>query len=121
MEWRDPSGGIIGISDDLFGVRTPEGEVVGGKADKAGRGPYMRLLADAIKDPDEIWADWAQEHSGVVLKRTYLKRIVLPKNIRLLLRFEWTPRGWIGVTAFDANNAYIERLRRGALLYRRGG
>ncbi len=95
------------------------GNVVAGKAGKNGRGPYMRLIADTIIDPDEIWADWRAVTSGVVLMRSYLKRFVLPGGVNLLARFEWTSKGWIAVTGFDGSATYLQRLRTGALLYRR--
>lgn len=117
--WRDPSGGIVVIDRSLFERRTPDGTVIGSKAQKYGRHRYMRLLADAIKAPDEIWADWAETPSGPALRRSYLRRIQIEKNKALFVLFGWTPRGWAGVTTFDAKSAYIERQRRGALLYRR--
>ena len=117
--WRDPSGGIVTVSRALFEARTPTGDVLGLKAGKRGRGQYALLLADAIRDPDEIWADWAQVKSGVVLRRSYLKRVQLPDGTRLLVRFEWTTKGWVGVTGFDTSEDYLAGMRRGALLYRR--
>lgn len=129
VEWRDPAGGIITITRDLFDARSAPGVVVADKSNKRQRGEYMKLLALALKAPDEIWADWAVAKSGIVLRRSYLKRLEYPismgrqvqaKNARILVRFEWTPAGWIGVTSFeDATGPYLERLRSGALLYRR--
>ena len=116
---RDASGGIITISQRLFEARDVAGNVIASKASKNGRGPYMRLLADTIVDPDEIWASWRGVASGVVLMRSYIKRFSLPGGINLLTRFEWTSKGWIAVTGFDGSAGYLERLRVGALLYRR--
>ncbi len=116
---RDASGAVIAISQRLLEERDIAGNVVAGKAGKNGRGPYMRLIADTIIDPDEIWADWRAVTSGVVLMRSYLKRFVLPGGVNLLARFEWTSKGWIAVTGFDGSATYLQRLRTGALLYRR--
>ncbi|SIR42733.1 Uncharacterized conserved protein, contains phage Mu gpF-like domain [Rhizobium sp. RU35A] len=116
--FRDRSGGIISVSQAMFDVREADGTIVGSKANKSDRGPYMRLLADAIRDPHEIWVDWASVTSGVVLKRTYLKRYTLPDQKSLFIRFEWTSRGWVAVTGFQTNERYIRNYRKGALLYR---
>ncbi|CZT32974.1 PBECR2 nuclease fold domain-containing protein [Rhizobium sp. 9140] len=117
--FRDKSGGLITISRSLFEQRMPDGTVVGLKSDKRGRGQYAKLLADTIIAPDEIWVDWAAMKSGVVLRRAYLKRIILPDGRALFVRFEWTNRGWVAVTGFDTKDDYLRNYRRGALLYRR--
>ncbi|RJF94813.1 hypothetical protein D3874_03075 [Oleomonas cavernae] len=117
VEWRDPSGGIIGIDKSLFEQRGPNGAVYGFKSMKRDRGLYTLLLADAIKDPDEIWAEWVAVASGVALRRSYLKRVLLPNGKTLFVRFEWSPRGWFGITGFDTTETYVEQFRRGALLY----
>lgn len=117
--FRDPSGGTIVIDKSLFEQRTADGEVVGFKADKRDRGQYARLLADAIREPDEIWVDWLKVLSGFVLRRAYIKRMKLPDGRALLARFEWSRRGWFGVTAFDTTDSYVNKLRTGALLFRR--
>nr|WP_319388184.1 PBECR2 nuclease fold domain-containing protein [uncultured Cohaesibacter sp.] len=117
--YRDASGGIITIGRSMFEARTPEGQVLGLKADKRGRGTYTLLLADAIKDPDEIWVDWVAVKSGVALRRAYLKRVLLPDGRALFVRFEWSTKGWTAVTGFDSDDAYIANFRRGALLFRR--
>ena len=47
--YRDVAQGALTINEDLF--QNFKGDW---KASKNGRGPYMRLLADTIKDPDKI-------------------------------------------------------------------
>jgi SPP1 gp7 family putative phage head morphogenesis protein len=116
---RDPSGGVVTVSRALFETRDREGSVTGLKAGKRGRGQFALLLADTILDPDEIWVDWAMVASGIVLKRAYLRRIILPDATQLLVRFEWTSKGWTAVTGFDTSEGYIRSMRTGALLYRR--
>jgi hypothetical protein len=118
--FRDVSGGIISVSQALFEQRTPEGTVVSLKSGKRGRGQYAKLIAGTIIAPDEIWADWAQVKSGVVLRRAYLKRIALGGGRSLFVRFEWTSKGWTAITGFDTTESYMEKFRRGALLYQRG-
>ncbi|WP_372090303.1 PBECR2 nuclease fold domain-containing protein [Tistrella mobilis] len=118
-DYRDASGGILAISEELFHVRGAGAAVEGLKSDKNNRGRYMLALADAIRDPDEIWADWALIEGGKpVLRRTYLRRTALGKR-EMFVRFQWTGAGWHGITAFDTRESYLRRYRAGALLYRR--
>ncbi|MEN5276991.1 PBECR2 nuclease fold domain-containing protein [Brucella sp. TWI432] len=117
--YRDVSGGVITIGRSMFEQRQPDGTVIGLKSGKRGRGQYAIFLADAIQSPDEIWVDWAEVKSGIVLRRAYLKRIVLDDGRSLFVRFEWTKSGWVAITGFDSDDAYIEKFRSGALLYRK--
>ena len=117
--FRDASGGIVSLSERLFLTRDQSGAVTGSKANKFDRGAYMLLLADTIRDPDEIWADWARVASGIVLKRSYLRSFLLPDEKSLFVRFEWSSRGWIATTGFQTNARYIRNFRKGAMLYRR--
>lgn len=117
--FRDLSGGIITLSDSMFRMRDDQGNVIGTKSTKFDRGPYMALLADTIREPDEIWIDWAAVASGVALKRSYIRRFILPDNKTLFVRFEWTARGWTAVTGFQSNERYVQKFRAGALLYQR--
>ena len=117
--YRDKSGGLITISRALFEQRMPDGTVIALKSGKRGRGQYALLLADAIQKPDEIWIDWATVKSGIVLRRAYLKRVLLPDGKSMFLRFEWTKAGWTAITGFDTTDSYIEGYRKGALLYRK--
>lgn len=116
---RDTSGGIVTISRALFQQRTADGDLVTLASGKDGAGQYAVLLARAIIDPDEIWVDWAQIKSGAVLRRAYLKRVIMPDGRQLFVRFEWTSKGWVALTSFDVTEAYLQQLRRGALLYQR--
>lgn len=116
---RDRSGGVIAIGPQLFEQRGPDGTVIASKATKRGRGVFAELLAEAIKNPDEIWVDWAKVKSGAVLRRAYLKRVELPDGRSMFIRFEWTSKGWVSITGFDTTEAYMRKYRAGALLYRR--
>lgn len=118
--YRDRSGGIIALDRSLFDVRTPDGTVIGSKVLKRDRGEYMLLLAEAIKNPDEIWVDWVQMVSGIALRRSYLKRVLLPDGRELFVRFEWSKGGWSGITAFAPDKeGYLDGQRTGALIYRK--
>lgn len=118
--FRDKSNGIISLSEGLFHERKL-GEVVGLKANKNERGQYILLLAEAMADPDEIWADWSEIFPGgpIVLKRAYIKRFTIPGHETMFLRFEWMSNKWVALTAFQGSINYGERYRVGALLYSR--
>ena len=100
------------------------------KADKSGRGPYMRLMAQAIKTPYEVWQ--------VPMKLSGKVHITL----RFLRLFKGEDGGfggysafnligggryWSGATVFKAKNSferaadYLEQQRNGILLFREGG
>lgn len=115
------------IGADLF--RSSDGSW---KADRAGRGPFMRLLADAIRTPDEVWLRWeaSRDQPGTwLLKRRYIKtfQIVGAQVQYGLSVFEWGRDGWSGSTVMvaqpdrspEARQRYIERQRDGFLLFRR--
>lgn len=116
--FRDASGALLGIGAELFQDRAGTW-----KADKRGRQPYLLVLADALKDPDEIWVGWVKAKSGdELLRRRYLKSLVLPDGSGAVASFEWTARGWVGVTTFAADEPnYLDNQRVGALIYRRKG
>lgn len=105
---RDPSGGIVTVDRSLFTDR------------KAGeRDRYARVLADAVRDPDEIWVNWVTDAAGnLTLMRTYLRQVMIGTQ-RLGVLFGWSPRGWLGRVGSDVRPGDIEKQRRGALLYRR--
>lgn len=118
--YRDAAGQAIVISDALF--RNMDGQW---KAMKRGRAVQLERLAEAIFDPDEIWVDWSEEPDGTRrLLRHYLR---WDPEIAGLSLFSWSVRGWSGVTSFNPttgkrlapNRQYLEKHRRGALLYRR--
>ncbi len=118
VEWRDRSGGIITIDRQLFELR--DGTFPPSlKVTKNGREIYVREIARAIMEPDEIWAEWVKSETGPVLRRTYLRRLLLPGGRSIFVRFEWAKTGWFGVTGFDTRASYLETRRSGALLYRR--
>lgn len=120
--FRDASGGIVTISRSLFEQRDLAGNVLRTKASKLGRGRYAALMADTIMEPDEIWLDWAEAANGsVVLRRAYLRRMILDGGRSVFVRFEWTKFGWIAVTGFNASETYLRKWRRGALIYARKG
>lgn len=97
------------------------------KANKFGRGAYMRLLAQTIMNPFEIW-----RVPGTVSGKQYevLRLIRLFQNLEQTIGgfgvFNLIPgKGWKGATVFapgdnsgKAMMNYLERQRAGHLLYR---
>ncbi len=118
--YRDQAGQAVLVSDALF--RKADGSW---KALKRGREVQLERLAEAIFDPDEIWVDWGELPNGNRrLVRRYLR---WDPELAAFSLFEWSLKGWSGVTSFDpktrsgrARLSYLEKSRRGALLYRRG-
>jgi len=123
----DATGERLLISEALFIDRkksAASGRTVY-KAIKRGRGPWMRLLAETFRHPQEIWEQWewiaSREWMGareaMALRRRYLVWWDAPAIVQPGLSvFEWVPkRWWHGVTTFtpDADEAYIAALRAG--------
>jgi hypothetical protein len=109
--FRDVSGTRIAISRDLF--LAADGTL---KADEQ-RFRYLARLAEALKDPDEIWVDWCETAAGGIhVRRRYLRRFV--GAAAGLAVMEWTSAGWFGATLMMARAAtYLEKQRSGALIY----
>lgn len=119
--YRDQAGQAVLISDELF--RNMDGAW---KAMKRGRAVQMERLAEAIFDPDEIWVDWGEDQDGT--RRLVRRYIRWDPELAAFSLFEWSSRGWSGLTSFDPRagsrrkpaRGYLENQRRGALIYRRG-
>lgn len=118
--WRDPSGTRTVITDELF--RNYDGTF---KVTKQGREEYLLALAAALKDPDEIWLHWFDvappgQPPNYILRRRYVRRFDMDKRRGGLAVFEWTAKGWDGVTLFPPTSAaQVDRARYGVLLYQR--
>ena len=89
----------------------------------------MRLLAYALKNPDEIWLRWKNEKTTgkPVLKRRYIKIYQTEDGSHCLTVFEKGQKTWKGATTFPAKagkpeqtkNNYINQYRDGFLAYKR--
>jgi len=104
-------------------------------AAKQGRGPYLLLAADAIRQPDEVWAALELiEIDGVPklrLVRRYIARFEAPDRTRSgFAVFENAGDAWGAVTAFDLRaekssaggmEAALQKRRTGILIYKRSG
>lgn len=113
VAWRDPAGHVLAISDALFKTANGAWKVL-----KRGRETEVERLAETLQDPDEIWVDWYRGQDGQpVLTRSYIRRAAETNGYGL---FQWSRKGWSGVTAFGADSeAYLNNQRRGALLWQR--
>jgi len=126
--FRDVTGAPLVIDEALF-----QDGAGNWKAAKDGRGPFMRLLAESVQAPDEIWLRWeeSREAPGTWrLKRRYLRSFEVMGDDGPqygLSVFEYGKDGWSGSTAMmsqadrgpAARLRYIERHRDGFLLYRK--
>lgn len=117
---RDQAGQAIVISDQLF--RNADGAW---KVLKFGRAVDVERLAEAIFDPDEIWVDWVVMPDGTRrLVRRYLR---WDPETSAYSAFNWNAKAWFGATSFTPTKGrrkkpdvkYLERHRRGALIFRR--
>jgi SPP1 gp7 family putative phage head morphogenesis protein len=128
IAYRDVTHAPLVVSDDLF--KAGDGSW---KADKDGRGPYMKLLAQAVQAPDEIWLRWEQSRDEAdkwLLKRRYIKSWEIEGQDGPqygLSVFELGQDGWSASTAMmsnaergeEARRRYIEKQRDGFLAYRK--
>ncbi|MGB1239945.1 MAG: PBECR2 nuclease fold domain-containing protein, partial [Pseudomonadales bacterium] len=128
--FRDVLGEPLQISDDLF--RTAAGELKVSK-DKI-RHRYMKLLAQALIAPDEVWAILEPDFSKpgkYRLKRRFIKRWVIEESgqpVHGFSAFEYGQGVWTGNTIFTPHRRrgkeripeklkYLEAMREGVLLY----
>jgi SPP1 gp7 family putative phage head morphogenesis protein len=126
--FKDKAGDPLTIDESLF--QDKDGNW---KADKHDRGRFMKLLAHAVKNPDEIWLRWEESRDQPgkwLLKRRYIKSLEIESQDGLqfgLSVFELGQDGWSGSTAMMAQpdrseasrKRYIEKQRDGFLLYRK--
>ncbi|UTW12942.1 PBECR2 nuclease fold domain-containing protein [Marinobacterium rhizophilum] len=119
--FQDVLGEPLLISDQLFqdaSGRRIQAPSEGGAIDPQ----YLPLLAQAIQQPDEIWA--ALEPDLAIpgkyrLTRRYLSRWITAEGQQLLMSWVHGQGLWHGATA-AATEAELAALRQGVRLYQRG-
>lgn len=114
---RDPIGERLVVGEELF--RDARGNL---KVTKRGREQYMRLLARALIDPDEIWArlEWQHSQARAVVRRRYVARFAVEgQETPALAVFELGADGWSGITTFQGETQSEDEWRIGVLLYQR--
>jgi SPP1 gp7 family putative phage head morphogenesis protein len=107
-------GGIrLAIDEMLFVKQSGDRKVT-----KRGREEYLLYLAKCIQEPDEIWLE--QPSSGNP-KLHYLARFDRKEHpIHVLAVFQQQKNSWVGVTAYQTDDAdYWAKQRREVLIYRR--
>ncbi len=90
-------------------------------------GRFIQLLADAVKEPDEIWLSWAQLDGAWSLRRRYLRTLETEAGDWGVAVFDQGQDGWAGNVTFpadvgaseDERRAYLDMLRGTFLRYRR--
>ncbi|WP_321392812.1 PBECR2 nuclease fold domain-containing protein [Emcibacter sp.] len=118
--FTDVAGTHIPINELLF--RDQRGRW---KIKKRDREKFLPLLADTIKDPDEIWEEYYfyESRQGYVLNRKYLTRFEIIEDGHVqdgFVLFELNDDGWYGLTAFAPDSLrYIQNERRGILVYKK--
>lgn len=123
--FTDVLGETMPITEELFK------DVKGRWKVKRGREQFVRLLALAIKDPDEVWLHFERHYAKGrdVLRKRYLVRYIVdetegPKPMTAV--FETGKDGWLGITTFQAEDAttaefVLQSVRQGQRVYTRGG
>lgn len=117
--FKDVTGDAVVIGRDMFTVKRT-GQL---KVQKRGREQTLLLVAQALREPDEVWVrlEWMYAQQKAVVRRRYLARFeVEGKAAPALAVFEVGDDGWDGVTGFVADSEdYLDELRLGVRLYRR--
>ncbi|MFT0531611.1 PBECR2 nuclease fold domain-containing protein [Castellaniella hirudinis] len=114
---RDVLGERLVVGADLF--RDAHGRW---KVTKRGREQYLLMLADALRDPDEVWVriEWLYSANKAVVRRRYVARYDIEGQAAPALSvFEIGPDGWSGITAFQGQTQSEDDWRVGVRLYRR--
>lgn len=118
VPFKDKAGGHLLISEALF--QNVRGNW---KVQKEGRERYLLLLADTIKNPDEVWV-WMEKIQATgqyVLRRRYLKHLDSDDGNGFVL-FEWGKHSWqFGVSAYTNKRLKFEQLRVGTLVWSEEG
>jgi SPP1 gp7 family putative phage head morphogenesis protein len=121
-EFTDVAGENLLVSDELFK------DIAGNlKITKRDREQFVRLIAQTIQQPDEIWM-LEQDHKAkgkLVLRRRYISRFSVEGEAKPVISvFEVGADGWRCVTGYQAQAAgdadtMIDTARVGELVYRR--
>lgn len=114
--FRDVLGERLVVGSELF--TNAKGKL---KSMKNERGPFMALLAAALRFPDEVWArvEWHHGQNKAVVRRRYVAQyLVEGESTPMLAVFELGVDGWSGVTTFRPEQD-INDMRVGVRLFRR--
>ncbi|AFJ02001.1 Phage (Mu-like) virion morphogenesis protein [Methylophaga frappieri] len=112
----DVIGHRLAIGPDLF--RDWETDELITHSD--GHGPYLPLIGETIRSPDEIWTRIEQHGNKMGVWRRYLSQFLIPgQDEPALVIVEWGPSGWKRTILLDADKPDPDSMRFGVRLYRR--
>lgn len=123
--WEDPTGTKLPISDELFKDRSGAWKV--GKRERAS---FTPLMAETLRDPDEIWLGVAVKRDPIdanveelVIDRRYVR---VDKKTGLLVVYEIGRKWWEAITAYPPSDkkgnphfGLLDRRRGGKLIWKR--
>lgn len=122
--FTDPIGEPVAIGPSFF--YRPDGAT---KLVAGDRRDAILLLADALRNPDEIWWQWEEVATDFNdkskrewrLRRRYVARFLVgTKRKRMVVVLDVGKDGWAGVSGFPAErDTYLDTIRGGTLAYRR--
>ncbi|MFN3313273.1 MAG: PBECR2 nuclease fold domain-containing protein [Hyphomonas sp.] len=123
--WQDQTGTRVPISVEFF--RERDGTY---KADKRGRGRFAAMMAEAMRDPDEIWLGVSEKKDPIVpdQKELFLDRryIRADADTGLILVMQVGRRWWEPITAYHGQDRKgqpdlkpLHARRGGKLLWKR--
>nr|WP_207185992.1 PBECR2 nuclease fold domain-containing protein [Rubrivivax gelatinosus] len=118
--FTDVVGERLVIGRDLF--TAADGSLQAAKGD---RGPLMRMLAEALIDPDEVWARievlGRTTSASALVRRRYIARFDVAGQAKpTLVVVDIGPDGWTVITEMAPADVTAAQ-RVGVLLYRRSG
>lgn len=113
--YRDKINDPVIISEELFKDRS-KGSF---KVFKGDREIYLKMLADTIKDPAEIWLTWVKSKDKTRLCKRYIGVYKDAKGkVGGYAVFDLIDNVWQGTTVYEVKKLdYLDRQRTGTLLY----
>lgn len=114
---RDAIGERLVVGKELFQTAKGEWKVL-----KRDREQFLPLMAQALLQPDEIWArvEWMYAQQRAVVRRRYIARFAVEgQEIPALVVFERGEDGWAGITAFQGAAQTADDWRVGVRLFAR--
>lgn len=116
--FTDVTGSRLVVGAELFRARekAEDSNVV-----TPSRNRFMRLLAQAVKEPDEIWVRIEYPHNATkpVVRRRYIARFLVEgEPTPALAVWEHSNSGWSGMTVFPSEQD-VNDMRVGVRVYRR--
>lgn len=120
--YRDVTGEMLQVNEWMY-----QDEAGRWAANLADRGRDAVLLAQAIKEPDEVWLGWAQINGAWSLRRRYIQTLQNEAGDWGVTVFDQGQDGWTGSVTFPADvgasegerRAYLDTVRGTFLRYRR--